>query len=76
MGVNLSRIAKLSKAGQTVVVADKVLGTGEIKHAITIAAPAFSASAKLIIAKNGGKIVSLEKLQEQNPSGKDVIILI
>lgn len=75
-GMNLSRLSSLTSAGQTVVVADKILGAGELKHAITVAAPAFSQSAKLIIAKSGGSVVSLEKLQALNPAGKDVRILI
>lgn len=75
-GMNLSRLSSLTSAGQTVVVADKILGAGELKHAITVAAPAFSQSAKLIIAKNGGKAVQIGSLREQNPKGTGIIILI
>ena len=75
-GVNLSRLAVLAKANQNVVVADKVLGTGKLAHAMTVAAPGFSAGAKKGIAAAGGKAMSIEQMQAAHPTGKDVIILI
>lgn len=38
----------------------KVLGTGELKHAVTVTAHAFSASAREAIAKAGGKVNVIE----------------
>jgi len=74
-GVNLGKIGKYTKAGQTVVVADKILSTGKIPHAVTVAAPALSAIAAKALKGAGCKIVSIDELKKSNPSGKDVVIL-
>ncbi|VVB57221.1 50S ribosomal protein L18e [uncultured archaeon] len=75
-GVNLSRLDGLTQANQSVVVCSKVLGTGALTHALTVAAPKFSATAAASISKTGGKVVELDKLRASNPTGKDLIILI
>lgn len=75
-GINLSRLTRLTKANQMVVVGDRVLGTGKMLHAITVAAPGFSSSARAGIAKAGGKAMKIEELQAQNPTGKDLVVLI
>ncbi|VVC02020.1 50S ribosomal protein L18e [uncultured archaeon] len=75
-GVNLSRLSTLVGAKATVVVCDKVLATGKLMHPMTIAAPAFSASAKVAIAAAGGKAMGIEEMQKTHPTGKDVSIII
>ena len=76
LGVNLSRLDGLTQANQSVVVCSKVLGTGALTHALTVSAPKFSASAKASIVKSGGKVIALDSLRTQNPTGKDLVILI
>ncbi|MFH1306433.1 MAG: 50S ribosomal protein L18e [Candidatus Micrarchaeota archaeon] len=75
-GMNLSRLSKITKSGQTVVVADKVLGSGSISHPITIAALGFSEGAKEAIKKSGGKIVSVDEIKKKNPDGKNISVLV
>ena len=75
-GVNLSRLSTLVKANANVVVADKVLGTGKLMHPMTVAAPAFSVSAKAAITSAGGQALSMEEMQKMHPTGKDVAIII
>ena len=75
-GVNLSRLSKESQANQTVVVVDRVLGTGVLTHPITLAAEGISASAAIGLQKAGAKVVSFQELAAKNPSGKDVRIFI
>ncbi len=75
-GVNLSRLDSLTEANESVVVACKVLGTGVLTHPLSVCAPAFSRSAKLLITKSGGKVVELDQLRKLNPTGKDLVILI
>jgi large subunit ribosomal protein L18e len=70
--VNLSRINRYSKEGEVIVVPGKVLGSGEIEHAITIAAFSFSKEAKQRITKAGGKVMSIEKLFKENPKGREI----
>ncbi len=75
-GINLSRLTRLTKSGQSVVVVDRVLGTGMLAHPLTVAALGFSASAKKGIEKSGGKAVKFEEMMAKNPSGKDLSVLI
>ncbi|MFA5108453.1 MAG: 50S ribosomal protein L18e [Candidatus Micrarchaeia archaeon] len=75
-GVNLSRLERLTKSGQTVLVADKILGSGKLSHPLTVAALSFSQSAKLMIEKAGGKIISVQELEKKNPEGKDLRVLV
>lgn len=61
--VNVGKIGKLTKKGETIAVPGKVLGTGSISHAVTVAALGFSESAKRKIEAAGGKAVSLNELK-------------
>jgi len=72
--VNISKIDKLSKPGEIILVPGKVLSSGELTHNITISAYAFSDSAKSKILVTG-KVISLEELMKQNPKGKGIRIL-
>ncbi|MGQ4891356.1 MAG: 50S ribosomal protein L18e [Candidatus Njordarchaeia archaeon] len=76
VAVNISKINRYSEKGETVVVPGKVLGTGELKHPVTVAAFKFSLSAKEKIIKAGGKTITITELLESNPSGSGVKILI
>lgn len=76
-GLNLSRLSTETKSGETVVVVDKVLGTGVLKHPLTVVAvEGVSASAQAGLTKAGAKLVALSEFAAKNPSGKDVRILI
>ena len=75
VAVNLSRINRHTAKSDTIVVPGKVLGSGVIDHAITVAAFNLSAKAKekLIAAK--GKYLSIAELVEKNPKGSNVKII-
>jgi large subunit ribosomal protein L18e len=73
--VDISRIERYAKKGETIMVPGKVLGDGIITKPITIAAAAFSASAAAKIEKAGGKIITITELIEKNPKGTGVKIL-
>ncbi|MFA5406253.1 MAG: 50S ribosomal protein L18e [Candidatus Nanoarchaeia archaeon] len=68
--VNLSRINRFAKTGETIVVPGKVLGAGELKHKLTIVAFDFSASAKDKIKTIGGTIMSLKELHDKKKVGR------
>ncbi|MHA1590606.1 MAG: 50S ribosomal protein L18e [Candidatus Njordarchaeales archaeon] len=74
--VNLSKINRLTKEGETVVVPGKVLGGGELDHPLTIAAFAFSENARQKIVKTGGRVLTIEDLLKENPTGSNVKIII
>lgn len=73
--VNLSRINRYAKSNETLVVPGKVLGSGSLTQSLTIAAFAFSNSAKQRIEEAKGKAITIEELMKQNPKGKNVRLI-
>lgn len=73
--VNLSRIARVAPKGATVVVPGKVLGSGALTHSVTVAAFAFSGSAKSKIKASGGQTLSIGELMEKAPKGSNIKIV-
>lgn len=73
--VNMSRLNRFTKTGESVVVPGKVLGAGVLNHALVIAAFAFSGSAKQQIESAKGKCLTIQEMAKQNPSGKNVRII-
>lgn len=72
--VNLYKLAKFTKDKELVVVPGKVLGTGDLNHAIDVAAFSFSEdAAKKISVK--GKVLSIRDIMKNNPEGKNVRIM-
>jgi len=76
VAVNVSKINRYTKEGEVVVVPGKVLGAGEIKHPVTVAAIAFSESAALKIKSAGGRVIHILDLVKENPRGSGVRIII
>lgn len=74
--VNLSKIDEYAPEGSTILVPGKVLGAGRLSRKLTIAAFAFSESAKKAISEGGAKGISIGELFSQNPEGKSVVILV
>ena len=75
VAVNLSRLNRYTKEGQTVVVPGKVLGSGKSDHPLTVAAFAFSDVAKTKIQNAKGNCLSISELMKKNPTGKNVKIV-
>jgi large subunit ribosomal protein L18e len=75
ISVNLSTINRNTKRADTVVVPGKILGSGSINHALTVASFAASekAKAKLVAAK--AKWISIPELLEKNPKGSKIRII-
>jgi large subunit ribosomal protein L18e len=73
--VNLSKINRHTESNDTVLVAGKVLASGEIEHSVTVAALSFSNNAMSKIQSAGGKCLAIEKLVEQHPKGSGIKIL-
>lgn len=73
--VNLSKINRYAKSGETVLVAGKVLGAGLLEKAVTVAAYNFSATAMEKITELGGKCLTIEQIMEENPKGSGIRIL-
>jgi len=75
IAVNISRLNRYTKDGETVVVPGKVLGAGKMDHPVHVAAFAFSEGARLKILKAKGKCLSILELAEKNPKGTNVKII-
>jgi len=72
--VNIYKLDKFVRDGETVVVPGKVLGTGELSKGMTVAAYSFSEDAVTKIAAKG-KAISITELIEKNPKGSKVRIM-
>lgn len=73
--VNIRKINKYTKDGETVVVPGKVLSDGELEHKVTIAALSFSYST-LKKLKGKAECLNIHELLKKNPSGSGVRILV
>jgi large subunit ribosomal protein L18e len=72
--VNLSRIARASREGETVVVPGKVLGSGEMPHKATVVAFNFSSSALRKLKEAKCESIDLADFLKKNPEGSGRII--
>ncbi len=75
VAVNLSRLNRYTHRNEKVIVPGKVLGAGEINHAITIAAFSFSTGAKGKIISKNGKCLSFSDFVKKYPNGSGVKII-
>jgi len=74
--VDLSKLNRVCKENETVVVPGKILSSGILKKPLRVAAASFSMSAIEAIQKSGGKVLSIEDLIKENPKGTNVKIVI
>ncbi len=72
INVNLWKINKFTKEGDTIIVPGKVLGNGELGHKVNVAAFAFSKTAN---EKLGNNVSCLYDLMKKNPKGTGIKIL-
>lgn len=73
--VNISRLNRYTKENDQVVIPGKILGAGLIDHPVTVAAFAFSESAREKILRAKGKCISIPDLIKINPRGTNVRML-
>lgn len=73
--VNLSKINRVTKQGEIIVVPGKVLSDGDLNHSLTIAAWQFSNKAVEKINKKKAKAISIYELMKTNIKGKRVRII-
>ncbi|HJW96840.1 MAG TPA: 50S ribosomal protein L18e [archaeon] len=66
--VDLSRLERFAEENDTIVVPGIVLGDGQIKKRLTVAAVRFSAEARKKIEKAGGKCLAIEDVSGEEPS--------
>lgn len=72
--VNVSKISKFAKDGETVVVPGKLLGDGSIDKKVTVVGFKASEGAIKKIEKAGGKFVEIRDFIAKNPKDKPRIL--
>ena len=75
MNLNLEKIDKNVKEGETIVIPGKVLSQGEISKKIKIVALSFSEKAKEKLLKSGIKISTIIEEIKKNPGAKGIRII-
>lgn len=70
--VNLSKLERVCKENETVVIPGKVLSYGILTKPLTVSAFKFSPVAKEKIKNVKGKILTINQLIEKNPKGTNV----
>ncbi|HIH00851.1 TPA: 50S ribosomal protein L18e [Thermoplasmata archaeon] len=73
--VNVGKLDRHAKDDEVVVVPGKLLGAGELKKKVTVAAFRCTGQARQKVAGAGGKSLSFEELIESNPKGSGVRII-
>jgi large subunit ribosomal protein L18e len=75
IAVNISHLNRCTQKNEMVAVPGKILGAGEMSHPVTVAAFAFSETAKEKIKARRGKCLSFFDLIKKNPKGSKVKII-
>lgn len=75
IAVNLSKLQKVAKEGETIVVPGKVLGDGNATK-LRLAAYSFSDRARQKLLDKGAELIGIEKLYSSNKEGKGIRIVI
>ena len=75
VAVNLSKINRYAEKNATIVVPGKILASGTLDHAVTVAAFGASNKAKEKLAIVKAKYLSITELVEKNPRGSNVTII-
>ncbi len=74
--VNISKLNRYTSEGDIVVVPGKVLGSGDIKHKITIGAYSYTLTALNKLRDAGCEVLTIEELINRYPEGRGVKIII
>ena len=73
--VNVYKINKFARDGETVLVPGKVLSVGELDKKITVAAFQYSQFAKKKIEEKQGSALTISELFKKNPKAKGIRII-
>jgi large subunit ribosomal protein L18e len=74
--VNVGKIDRLVKDGDIVIVPGKILGGGEIRRKITVAAVSITPTAASKILSVGGEVLTIPELVKKVPKGSGVKIVV
>lgn len=74
--VNVGKLNRVANEGDVVVVPGKVLGGGELKKRVVVAAVSMSPSAIKKILEAGGEVLTIPELVKRAPKGSGVKIVV
>ena len=72
---NLNKIEDLTRSGDVVFFAGKVLGTGIIAHDIILSSFSISRTAAAKVIAAGGTVLGYDEMVKKHPTGKGVTLL-
>jgi large subunit ribosomal protein L18e len=75
VAVNLGQLNRHTKKADVVVVPGKILGSGSIDHAFTVASFGISEAAKAKLDAVKAEHLTIPELMEKNPKGSNVKII-
>ncbi len=73
--VNVSKLNRFTQNNEFVLIAGKVLGSGELNHSVNVAAVTFSEGARNKILAAEGRVLTISELINENPKGSGVKII-
>lgn len=73
--INLNKMDSLTKSGDVVFFAGKVLGTGRMTHGITLCSFSISRAAARKVLSAGGSVLGHDEMIKRYPSGSKVVLL-
>ncbi|MEM0016961.1 MAG: 50S ribosomal protein L18e [Candidatus Korarchaeum sp.] len=74
--VNLWKIERYADGAAAIIVPGKVLGEGEIRRSVVVAAASFTREARRKIEEAGGKALLLDEYVKLNPKGSYTRIVV
>ncbi len=73
--INITRLSKITKDGDVIAVPGKILGSGNLSHALTVFSFSISETAIKKIMQAGGKVITINELINKYPNGTGVKII-
>ena len=73
--VNLIKLQRVCKDGETVLILGKLLSYGDLDKKITVSALSASGAALDKLKKSGSKFITIKDLIKQNPNGKNIRLI-
>jgi large subunit ribosomal protein L18e len=73
--INISKLARVTRDGETIFVPGKIMGSGRIDHKLTICAFSVSQKATKKLIDSGSKILTMTDLVESFPEGSGVRLI-
>jgi len=73
--VNLGKLDRVTKDGDTIVIPGNLLSTGILHNKLKLSAFKVSEKAKIKLQESGSEFIELTELAKENPKGTDIKII-